>query len=279
MALTATTRAAAGLGSVTRSSSTHPCVAARPSRPTLRSPVVAAAGPDASSPADAAAAPPAAAAAVSRRAAALFGAAAVGAALSPAAAPSPARADSEYATFLGYATPPTSYGGYGGNANEPRESFFFLPLSLSFSSLSPPPPPLLSSRPFLLLPKQHPKQPNQPHPNNNQNKTAKYTFEYPASWKQEVPSKVEKGTQGVDGRVAAPGRAGKDFRAFVITLGRAGEDNKSFKLTEDRESAFASFAGADYDLQVRGGPDFCCALLPTTEKREKNAHEKKQNKN
>jgi hypothetical protein len=68
-----------------------------------------------------------------------------------------------------------------------------------------------------------------------------------------VPSKVEKGTQGVDGRVAAPGRAGKEYRAFVITLGRAGEDNKSFRLTDDRESAFASFAGADYDLQVRPG--------------------------
>lgn len=31
---------------------------------------------------------------------------------------------SEYTTFLGYATPPTSYGGYGGNAKEsPRYTF------------------------------------------------------------------------------------------------------------------------------------------------------------
>lgn len=44
----------------------------------------------------------------------------------------------EYAKLLGMATPPTSYGGYGGNANE----------------------------------------------------KPKYTFEYPAGWKPEVPSKV-----------------------------------------------------------------------------------------
>lgn len=41
-----------------------------------------------------------------------------------------------------------------------------------------------------------------------------------------------------------------DQRAFVITLTRAGEDNARFQLT-DTESTFASFAGADYDLQVR----------------------------
>lgn len=41
-----------------------------------------------------------------------------------------------------------------------------------------------------------------------------------------------------------------DQRAFVITLTRAGEDDKSFRLT-DIDSTFASFAGADYDLQVR----------------------------
>eukprot|EP00879_Flechtneria_rotunda_P002639 GHRR01002842.1.p1 GENE.GHRR01002842.1~~GHRR01002842.1.p1 ORF type:complete len:273 (+),score=75.84 GHRR01002842.1:66-884(+) len=105
-----------------------------------------------------------------------------------------AQADTSYATFFGMATPPTSYGGYGGNANE------------------------------------------QP----------KYSFEYPLGWKQEVPSKVEKGTQGIDGRVVNP--RSKDQRAFVITLARAGEDNKSFRLT-DIESTFASFAGADYDLQ------------------------------
>jgi len=100
----------------------------------------------------------------------------------------------EYTTFLGYATPPTSYGGYGGNAKE----------------------------------------------------DAKYTFEYPTGWKSEVPSKTEKGTQGVDGRVVNPRVKGQ--RASVITLGRAGEDNKSFKLT-DLDSTFAGFAGADYDLQ------------------------------
>lgn len=100
----------------------------------------------------------------------------------------------EYQTLLGMATPPTSYGGYGGNANE----------------------------------------------------KPKYSFEYPTGWKTEVPSKVEKGTQGVDSRVVNP--RSKDQRAFVITLTRAGEDDKSFKLT-DIDSTFASFAGADYDLQ------------------------------
>jgi hypothetical protein len=36
----------------------------------------------------------------------------------------PAPPPAEYATFLGMASPPTSYGGYGGNANErPKYSF------------------------------------------------------------------------------------------------------------------------------------------------------------
>ncbi|GLI69716.1 hypothetical protein VaNZ11_014225 [Volvox africanus] len=107
---------------------------------------------------------------------------------------SPVFAEGEYTTFLGYATPPTSYGGYGGNAKE----------------------------------------------------TPKYTFEYPTGWKEEVPNKVEKGTQGIDGRVVNP--RSRDQRAFVITLARAGEDNKSFRLT-DLDSTLSGFAGADYDLQ------------------------------
>ncbi|KAG2444061.1 hypothetical protein HYH02_009004 [Chlamydomonas schloesseri] len=120
---------------------------------------------------------------------------AAGIAASSAIAPVlPVKADGEYATFLGYATPPTSYGGYGGNAKE----------------------------------------------------APRYTFEYPAGWKEEIPSKVEKGTQGVDGRVVNP--RSKDQRAFVVTLARAGEDNKSFRLT-DLDSTLSGFAGADYDLQ------------------------------
>ena len=58
---------------------------------------------------------------------------------------------------------------------------------------------------------------------------------------------MEKGTQGIDGRVVAP--KSKELRAFVITLGRAGEDGKTFIL-RDTESTFAGFAGADYNLQV-----------------------------
>mmetsp|Transcript_12973 Transcript_12973/g.35342 ORF Transcript_12973/g.35342 Transcript_12973/m.35342 type:complete len:277 (+) Transcript_12973:92-922(+) len=110
------------------------------------------------------------------------------------------KASDEYAIFYGYATPPTSYGGYGGTANEPP----------------------------------------------------KYTFEYPAPWKIDIPSKSEKGTKGIDGRVISDkgtkGIQGKGQRAFVITLGRAGEDNKAFKLS-DLDSTFAGFSSADYDLQ------------------------------
>ncbi|KAJ9510198.1 hypothetical protein QJQ45_015681 [Haematococcus lacustris] len=113
--------------------------------------------------------------------------------------------EEEYVPFFGFATPPTSYGGYGGNAKE----------------------------------------------------APKYTFEYPSGWKPEIPSKehglhalarmqVEKGTQGVDGRVVNPRVKGQ--KAVVITLGRAGEDGKSFRLT-DLDSTFQGFAGADYDLQ------------------------------
>jgi len=102
--------------------------------------------------------------------------------------------DPEFKVFYGMASPPTSYGGYGGNANE----------------------------------------------------KPKYTFEYPKSWKSEQPSKSEKGTKGIDGRVVSP--KSKDLCAFVITLGRAGEDGKTFIL-RDTESTFAGFAGADYNLQ------------------------------
>lgn len=56
--------------------------------------------------------------------------------------------DAEYATFLGYATPPTSYGGYGGNAKE----------------------------------------------------APRYTFEYPAGWKEEIPSKVGEREASCGGR-------------------------------------------------------------------------------
>ncbi|KAF5831745.1 thylakoid lumen protein [Dunaliella salina] len=114
--------------------------------------------------------------------------------------PKTEKANDEYAIFYGYATPPTSYGGYGGTANEPP----------------------------------------------------KYTFEYPAPWKIDIPSKSEKGTKGIDGRVISDkgtkGIQGKGQRAFVITLGRAGEDNKAFKLS-DLDTTFSGFSTADYDLQ------------------------------
>jgi len=136
MALTATTRRA-GLGC---RSARGPTSAARPTQRSVSVRAAAAAADGAASspapPAPDAAAPPAAAA--HRRSALLALAASAAAALAPAAVPTPARADGEYATFLGYATPPTSYGGYGGNANEPRESLS-LPLSLSRAPLHTPP--------------------------------------------------------------------------------------------------------------------------------------------
>ncbi|KAI7842731.1 hypothetical protein COHA_003661 [Chlorella ohadii] len=102
----------------------------------------------------------------------------------------------DFEIFYGLATPPTSYGGYGGKSQNAKED-------------------------------------------------AKYTFEYPASWKSETINKRDKGTQGVDCRVYNP--KNKLQQAFVITLGRAGEDNRSFRLT-DIDSTLAGFAGADYDM-------------------------------
>ncbi|KAI7842732.1 hypothetical protein COHA_003661 [Chlorella ohadii] len=136
----------------------------------------------------------------------------------------------DFEIFYGLATPPTSYGGYGGKSQNAKED-------------------------------------------------AKYTFEYPASWKSETINKRDKGTQGVDCRVynpknklqrafaIAPQQPIQDWfcrspppcqaqvynpknklqQAFVITLGRAGEDNRSFRLT-DIDSTLAGFAGADYDM-------------------------------
>jgi len=106
----------------------------------------------------------------------------------------PAYAEEELILFKGVASPPTSYGGYGGNA---EESF-------------------------------------------------KYAFMVPSAWKSETVNKTEKGTQGVDCKFTNP--KVKGMKAFVIALGRAGEDAKAFKIT-DVEGTFASFAGADYDIQ------------------------------
>mmetsp|Transcript_13382 Transcript_13382/g.20032 ORF Transcript_13382/g.20032 Transcript_13382/m.20032 type:complete len:198 (-) Transcript_13382:125-718(-) len=77
---------------------------------------------------------------------------------------------------------------------------------------------------------------------------AVYTFDYPEGWKTDPPSKVEKGTKGIDGRVFNPLIPKKGQQAFVIVLSRAGEDNKSFRL-KDTESTFSGFVIADPDLQ------------------------------
>ncbi|GAB5368734.1 hypothetical protein AAMO2058_001345300 [Amorphochlora amoebiformis] len=78
---------------------------------------------------------------------------------------------------------------------------------------------------------------------------AVYTFAFPDGWKTDPPSKVEKGTKGIDGRVFNPSIPKKGQQAFVIVLSRAGEDNKSFAL-KDTEATFSGFVIADPDLQI-----------------------------
>lgn len=99
-----------------------------------------------------------------------------------------------YARFSGKATPPSSYGGYGG-----AESL----------------------------------------------QVEKYTFEYPSAWKEAAPTKVEKGSLGIDGKVVNPKVKGQ--RAIVITFGRDGEDNAQYR-PGDLDRTLRGFAGTDSEL-------------------------------
>eukprot|EP00877_Chromochloris_zofingiensis_P002546 jgi/Chrzof1/12292/Cz06g29040.t1_P19-1 len=72
-----------------------------------------------------------------------------------------------------------------------------------------------------------------------------YTFEYPASWEEMIPTKTEKSTMGMDGRVVNPTKKGKE-NAFVIALG--GKDYADARLT-DLKSTLVAMAGSDPDLR------------------------------
>ncbi|KAK9842854.1 hypothetical protein WJX74_003444 [Apatococcus lobatus] len=75
--------------------------------------------------------------------------------------------------------------------------------------------------------------------------SAKYSYEYPTTWKRDNVNKVQKGMQGIDTRIINP--RVKGMTAFVVTFGRAGEDDKNFKLG-DVDATLQGFSGADYDL-------------------------------
>lgn len=71
-----------------------------------------------------------------------------------------------------------------------------------------------------------------------------YTFEYPASWEEEAPSKTTKSTMGMDGLVLHP-KTRKE-QAYVVALG--GKDYRDSVLKDARTSLIA-IAGGDPDLR------------------------------
>ena len=74
---------------------------------------------------------------------------------------------------------------------------------------------------------------------------AKYSYDVPSNWKEEAPTKVEKGAGGQDSRWVKIGSRG-EIKCFCLTLNRAGEDGAAFDLTE---KALTAIAGADSRLQ------------------------------
>jgi hypothetical protein len=74
---------------------------------------------------------------------------------------------------------------------------------------------------------------------------AKYSYEVPSNWKEEAPTKVEKGAGGQDSRWVLVGSKG-NTKCYCVTLNRAGEDGAAFGLTE---KALNAIAGADSKLQ------------------------------
>ena len=75
---------------------------------------------------------------------------------------------------------------------------------------------------------------------------AKYSYDVPSGWKEEPPTKVEKGAGGQDSRWVQVGSKGA-VKCFCLTLNRAGEDGAAFDLTE---KALTAIAGADAKLQA-----------------------------
>mmetsp|Transcript_6720 Transcript_6720/g.10331 ORF Transcript_6720/g.10331 Transcript_6720/m.10331 type:complete len:311 (+) Transcript_6720:101-1033(+) len=74
---------------------------------------------------------------------------------------------------------------------------------------------------------------------------AKYSYDVPPGWKEEAPTKVEKGAGGQDSRWVLGGSRGT-VRCYCLTLNRAGEDGAAFDLTE---KALTAIAGADPRMQ------------------------------
>mgnify|MGYP001039458547 FL=1 len=74
---------------------------------------------------------------------------------------------------------------------------------------------------------------------------AKYSYEVPSNWKEEAPTKVEKGAGGQDSRFVLIGSRGFT-KCYCLTLNRAGEDGAAFDLTD---KALNAIAGADSKLQ------------------------------
>lgn len=77
-----------------------------------------------------------------------------------------------------------------------------------------------------------------------QDAAARYTFEYPADWEEEIPTKTEKSTMGMDGRVIHP-RTRKEM-AYVIALG--GKDYRDSVL-KDAKTSLIVIAGGDPDMR------------------------------
>lgn len=71
-----------------------------------------------------------------------------------------------------------------------------------------------------------------------------YSFEYPADWTEEIPTKTEKSTMGMDGRVMHPST--RKELAYVVALG--GKDYRDSVL-KDARSSLIVFAGGDPDLR------------------------------
>jgi len=74
---------------------------------------------------------------------------------------------------------------------------------------------------------------------------AKYSYDVPIDWKEEAPSKVEKGAGGQDSRFVPLDGRGK-VKAFCLTLNRAGQDGAAFELTKQ---ALSAISGADSAFQ------------------------------
>lgn len=75
---------------------------------------------------------------------------------------------------------------------------------------------------------------------------ARYTFDYPPTWKEEVVTKVEKGTNGTDVRLIGPAR--KKENMFVLTLLNFG-GKKGFTMDQSPVPLLESLTGSLFFFQ------------------------------